>query len=135
MNSLVYVPLIVHGRDKYEYHTISCGVFTNKKHAINGLLEKLVTNDFISYDMFLDMLSDRLCEIDEAKKIGEEIEPDDRFDNLDISNDVTSEQLTQHLQQKVNGDMDLLEEVCQSFGDSYYKDGWKFQIDEHVLSE
>jgi hypothetical protein len=133
MSQIVYVPLIVHGRDKYEYHAISCGCFLTKESACNNLLKKLIESNFISYDLFMDILSDRLCEIVEAEREGEEIEPDDRFDN--VSENITEEEFTQHLTQKVNGNVDILDDICQSFGDSYYKDGWKFQIDEHYLTE
>lgn len=129
MSQLIYVPVIVHGRDKYEYHAISCGCFLTKENAINAIVDKLVENDFLPFDTFIDMLSDRFSNIKEAEILGEEIEPDYIFDNL--TEDVTIEQFIQRLKQKVNGDVNILEDICKHFGDSYYKDGWKFQIDEH----
>lgn len=41
MNKIVYVPLIVHGRDKYKYSAISCGCFLTKESAVDKLIELL----------------------------------------------------------------------------------------------
>lgn len=140
MNRLVYIPVIVYGRDKYEYNAISCGCFLTEKSAINGIIEKLVENEFVSFDFFLDWLSDRKFEIAERKRECDEDEynedeynEDDKIiSNIDEKN-ITKEQFINYLKQKVNCDVNLLISMCKEHGDSYYKDGWNFQIDEHYL--
>lgn len=131
MSQQVYVPLIVHGREKYEYHAISCGVFTNKNDAVGALLSKLIEHDFLPYNCFLESLEDRKLEYEEENY--EENENYKFIMNVDIDN-FSQEDFCNYLQEKVNCNESNLEDMCQTYGDSYYKDGWKFQIDEHTLN-
>lgn len=122
MNQLIYVPIIVHGRDKYEYNAISCGCFSNNKSAINSLIDKLVETNFLAFDIFENIL--------EENKLNQIIVGVDE-------NNITDEQLfvKQYLKEKVNGDIDMLKNVCNKYGDTYYNDGWNFQIDQHHITK
>jgi hypothetical protein len=60
MEKKVFVPLITHGREKYEFHTINPGVFLSEKSAIDAIIDVLVENEFISYEMYLDRNENKL---------------------------------------------------------------------------
>ena len=127
MSQYVYIPMIIYGREKCDYNAISCGAFLSKVDAVNGCLLKLIENNFISYDYFVDSLEDRQDEIDEADEESTFIK------NVDIDN-FSEEQFAKYLQNKVSGNEDFLDDCCNIYGDSYYKDGWKFQIDKHIVT-
>lgn len=128
MSQTVYIPLIVYGREKYAYNAISCGCFVNKSDTYKALLFGLVKNDFIPFDMFVEQLGDRKLEIEEG-----ELE-DDSISNLD-ENTLTIEQFVEYLLNKVDDNFDNLIKICNLHGDSYYGEGWKIQIDEHILHQ
>jgi hypothetical protein len=46
---------------------------------------------------------------------------------------VTVDQFIEYLLNKLDNNFDNLTNICDVHGDSYYKEGWKIQIDEHIL--
>jgi hypothetical protein len=51
--------------------------------------------------------------------------------NVKIVN--TEEKFILYLVNHINGNYDILCDLCNKIGDTYYKDGWDFQIDTHEL--
>lgn len=45
----VYVPLIIYGREKYDFEAVNPGVFKTEKGAIHALIDGLIELEFISY--------------------------------------------------------------------------------------
>lgn len=98
------------------------------KQAINSFVYYLVETCFVSFDFFQDSLEDRIRNLKS------------KFDNIKIADEIsklesitTEEEFIEFLYLKVNGNFDSLVEICRTYGDSYYEDGWNIQIDEHDL--
>jgi hypothetical protein len=131
----VYVPLIVYGRDRHEYHATSCGCFVNKNDVYEAILRKLVKINFIPFNDFVKWLkSIKNKEKDEEEEDEDEDEDilDEDLINLDEKT-LTVEQFIEYLLKKVDNNYDNLLDICDKYGDSYHKDGWKVQINEHIL--
>jgi hypothetical protein len=119
----VFIPLIIYGRDSHEYESISCGCFVKYEDAVNSLVDELIKTNFISFGCFVDSYEDNK---------EEESEDEEKEDVIDIEN-FTKKDFTEMIKKKINGDYSSLEKVCNQYGDSYFEDGWKIRIDEHVL--
>lgn len=115
----LFVPILVSGREKYEYSAISCGIFHSKENAVSSLVNYIIKNKFIDYDSFLE-------ETYYYPDYGINILPEDEIVN-------TEEKFILYLVNHINGNYDILCDLCNKIGDTYYKDGWDFQIDTHAL--
>ena len=102
--SVVFVPTIVYGIRKYEYNATVVGVYFLEEEAVKNLIAKLVQLTFL-----------------DSKKHETEL-------GL-----LSQDEFIHYLQNKVHSRNDL-DNICCQYQDLYYKDLWKFQINEFVLS-
>jgi hypothetical protein len=108
MSNKVYIPNIYYGRDKYQFESKIVGIFKNKNDAIVQLIKELIKLDFIDFETYLN-------DIDSEEDIDEK-EEKKNFTEM-IINKVLLENIP-------------LPDICKEYGDSYYKEGWKFKIEE-----
>jgi hypothetical protein len=109
----VYVPVIIYGRDKYEYDATTCGVFRNKKDALKALIRELVTGAWICNEFSFDSENPFSYE-------GVELKKDDTEYNIQV--------LCKH-----TNTVEDVENMCAMLGDSFYEDGWKIEVNEFQL--
>jgi hypothetical protein len=117
----VYVPLIIYGREKYDYFAVSCGVYLKKKDALCAILANLIKENFIDYD-------DIITNPDNAEDTDELM-----MSSAIASGNFTETDFYDFLMKKMDGDIEKLKFICKHYGDSYYEDGWTFRIDEHNI--
>ncbi len=108
----VYVPVIIYGRAKYEYQATTCGVFRNKKDALHALIRKLFDEEWICPEYIF---------AEESRTYGgDELKEDDIEYNIQV--------LCKH----ANTVEDVID-ICENLGNSFYNDGWKFEVNEFQL--
>ena len=107
----VYVPNIIYGREKYEYHAITCGVFRNKKDALHALIRKLVYMEWICPEYIFE---------ESHTYGGVELKAGDNEHNIQV--------LCNHA-----NTMEDVEDICNKFNDSFYGDGWDIEVKEFQL--
>ena len=115
--SIVYVPLFIYGRDKYEYDAKTFGVFVNQTDAINSLIKYLVENDNLNYISYIE------------NELEEDLEEDEENEKIN------KQRFVEHLISYINGDYEKLLNACNKYDDSYYKNGWTIRIDQYETSE
>jgi hypothetical protein len=128
-DTLHYVPLISDDTGSKwhtgKFHSKTCGIFTTYEGAINGLIENLVLNRYLSFDKYCDMKSD----YDSCDSDSDSVDTDVMYEV--VVND-ESDYIT-HLKRIVDGWFDKLCELCKSHGDSYYQELWTISISEHYV--
>ena len=101
----VYVPLLIYGREKYEYECDNSGVYTTLKEALHRLIDEMIKKGFLD----LERYNDCLVKKDEDK--------------------LTFYSFSDKLKKLVNT-IDDLKVVCEKYDNSFYEDGWKFEVNE-----
>jgi hypothetical protein len=103
----LYIPIIASGRHRKADAEL-CGLFKTEIEAQHALIDRLVYRGLISFDMYCDGKDE-----DEP-----EVEDEEAFCAM----------LKTRL---ANGAH--LGSICEEMGDSYYGEGWTWQIDTRVL--
>jgi len=142
--TIVYVPIINYYVDCDGYNTIICGVYKNEIDATIELIKKLIKNDQISYQMFLDAIDDIDCCkdcYDDDKYVRDEFDQL-LLDNIEKYNNknITRNEFEQILLHIVTNKNCTLIDICERLGNSYckfdklkYEYDWNYKIDEHLL--
>jgi hypothetical protein len=113
----VYVPVIIYGREKYEYHADTLGVFRDEVSAFRALIKKLVEGEWLLHEFCFD--SESTCK-EEVTWNGKELIKGDTEHNIDIlCKDVKT--------------IEDVKAICNEFNDSYYDDGWKFEVNKFEI--
>lgn len=113
----VYVPVIIYGREKYEYHAVTLGVFRDEVSAFRALIKKLVEGEWLLHEFCFDSEST-------GKEVvtwnGKELIKGDTEHNIYIlCKDVKT--------------IEDVKAICNEFNDSYYDDGWKFEVNKFEI--
>ena len=128
----IHLPYIVGGRDKHEYFAHCCGAYVTEKSAIHAMISHLVEKNYISYDEYQEQYKyykDCPTELQTYNTSKMKIVFEIFEKSLLSEND-----FTQHLKNITNTKEDL-NFVCQNFGDSYFNEGWKWQINYTPILE
>lgn len=103
----IYVPNIIWGRDKYEYESRICGLFINKIDAMSALIRELYNMEFINFN---ENMIDEISKTYKNELLTAETFIDIICDKLETEDD--------------------LEYICDNYNDSYFGNGWKYEIVE-----
>ena len=123
---MVYVPLIISGREKYEYEAETFGAFGNEHSALHRLLRELMDQELICPEYMFDKAGrgeDGKDENDsEYTYKGHVLVQGDNEGNIrKLTNLVCT--------------FDDLDKICNDLGDSFYEDGWKIRVDKFELQD
>jgi hypothetical protein len=131
IGEILYVPLISDDKGSKwhteKFYSKTCGVFTTYEGAVNGLIEQLVLDEYLAFSQFCDGKSDYDSCADDSDSV-----------DTDVMYEVTvnnESDYIEHLKRIVDGSFEKLCELCESHGDSYYKELWTVIITEHNLRE
>jgi hypothetical protein len=123
---MVYVPLIISGRDKYEYEADTVGAFGNELSALRGLLRELIEQELVCPEYMFDKAGR-----------GEDGEDDNDGEYTYKGYALTVGDDDGNIQKLTNLICTFkdLDEICNDLGDSFYEDGWKIRIDKFALQD
>jgi hypothetical protein len=111
----VYVPVIIYGREKYEYHANTLGVFRDEVSAFHALIKKLVEWEWLLHKCYFEST----CK-EEVIWNGKELIEGDTKHNIDIlCKDIKT--------------IEDIEAICNEFSNSYYDDGWIFEVNKFEI--
>lgn len=108
---MVYISIVISGREKYEFEADVVGVFTSKKKAIKMLLKKLIEDEHISALSYI-----------ENNDLEEKVDEDDY------------ETIFELMSKECNTEEDL-QNIVKLYENSYYGNGWKYVIRKMEITE
>lgn len=97
----VYVPIIIEGREKYEYTHSLIGVYEKYSDAINCLVDELLKQDKICYESYIDSRAGKP--------------------------ELSEEDFIRVIKKKYTTEKKIIE-ILSKYGMNY-KDGWYFKIE------
>ncbi len=123
---MVYVPLIISGRAKYEYEAETIGAFGNEVSALHGLLRELIEQELVCPEYIFDKAgrgddADGENEGEYTYKGHALVHGDEEGNIRKLTNLVCT-----------FNDLDM---ICNDLGDSFYEDGWKIRVDKFELQD
>jgi len=140
---VIYTPVIIYGDKEYsELHRADIlGLFTDKNQARFALIDKMITDNFISLPEALIDENTKNEDYEEESDIQDlAIELHHAYSRADNKDKVTRirKAFADILKKKVVDSDEKLKDISDHFGDSYYdtdedKYSWTWRIDEFLL--